>query len=120
MITFTGGETIVASLPLPEESSASAPPASSKRSPVSVTATCVHVLVGSCPERLSCCSPPLPLVVIANRGPLPALTARNMYVPVPVPKSKIRDQVVVATGLTHAETVKSPLRLLAIPGGRST
>jgi hypothetical protein len=87
--------------------------------PDRVTARCDQVLVGSWPLRLMRCSPPLPPVVIANLGPPPALTVRNMYAPVPVPKSNTRDQVVVAAGLTHAETVKSPSPL-TIAGGRST
>jgi hypothetical protein len=40
-------------------------------------------------------------------------------VPVPEPKSKIRDQVLVAEGFTQAETVKSS-RLLTIPVGSET
>ena len=46
--------------------------------PDSVTARCVQVLSGNWPELFNCCSPPLPVVVIENRGPLPALTVRNM------------------------------------------
>src|SRR5262245_5595138 len=77
--------------------------------PDSVTARYDHVFSGSWPPVLdSCCSPPAPPVVMANRGPPPALTVRNMYVPVPVPRSNTRVQVVVAAGLTHAETVKTP------------
>ena len=47
--------------------------------PDSVTATCDQVLSGSSPVPLICCSPPAPLVVMANRiGPPPALRVRNM------------------------------------------
>src|SRR5919197_1461359 len=67
--------------------------------PDRVTARCDQLLVGTWPLRLIRCSPALPAVVIANLGPLPALTVRNMYAPVPLPKSKTRDQVGVAAGL---------------------
>ena len=47
--------------------------------PDSVTATCDQVFSGSVPGPLSCCSAPLPLVVMAKRsGPPPALSVRNM------------------------------------------
>src|SRR3954468_709327 len=77
--------------------------------PVSVIAMWVHWPSVSGDGALMICSPgvPLPLVVIAKRGVEPALAARNMYPPVPEPKSKMRDQVVVAPGLTQVEIVKS-------------
>src|SRR5690348_7487952 len=80
--------------------------------PESVTARWLKVFNGSDELLLICCSPPAPLVVMANRTPVPPpLTVRNMLTLVPVPKSNTRDQLVVADGLTHAETVKfvSPL-----------
>src|SRR5918999_7041 len=89
--------------------------------PDSVTATCDQVFSGSCPAvLLTCCSAPPPPVVMANRGPPPALMVRNMLAVVPVPKSKIRDQVLMAAGLTQADTVKSPVSPLTMPVGRST
>src|SRR3954451_8055923 len=77
--------------------------------PLSVTATWVHWPSGSAELALMICSAPaaLPLMVSAKRGVEPAVVARNMYVPVPEPKSKIRDQVGVADGLTQVEIVKS-------------
>ena len=48
-----------------------------------------------------------------------ALTDKNMYASVPVPKSNTRDQDGVAAGLTHAETVKS-VSPPTIPAGRFT
>src|SRR6266487_4675891 len=87
--------------------------------PDSVTARCVHWPTGSWVLVLICCSAPPPDVVIANRGPAPAFTVKNMYVPVPVPKSKTRDQVGIAAGFTHADTVKS-LSPLTMPDGRFT
>src|ERR671914_2505168 len=88
--------------------------------PDSVTATCDQVFSGNCPPvLLTCCSAPPPPVVMANRGPLPAFTVKNMYVPVPLPKSNTRVQVVVAAGLTQAETVKS-VSPLTTPAGRVT
>src|SRR3954447_12185459 len=89
--------------------------------PESVIAMCVHWPIGSAEGALMICSPgvPLPLVVIAKRGVEPALAARNMYVLVPEPKSKMRDQVVVAPGLTQVEIVKS-CRVLTIPLGSFT
>src|SRR5690348_4786275 len=87
--------------------------------PDSVTARWVQVFTGSWPLLLSCCSPPLPPVVMANRGPAPALTVRNMYTPVPVPMSNTRDHCGVAAGLTQVEMVKSDSPL-TIPVGRLT
>src|SRR5215471_13397767 len=52
--------------------------------PDTVTATCDHVPRGSCEVADSRCSPPAPLVVMAKRGPEPALMVRNMLVVVPV------------------------------------
>ena len=46
--------------------------------PDRVTARCDQVFSGSCVVLLSCCSAPPPSVVIANRGPAPELTVRNM------------------------------------------
>src|SRR5262249_7655364 len=74
--------------------------------PDNVTAMCDQVFSGSALVADRRCSPPLPLVVIAKRGPLPALRVRNMFVVVPVPKSKTRDHVELADGFTHAEMVK--------------
>src|SRR5258706_14400538 len=74
--------------------------------PDSVTATCDQVFSGSAEVALRRCSPPLPLVVMAKRGAVPALTVRNMFAVVPVPKSNTRDQVELADGLTQVETVK--------------
>src|SRR5215470_8262996 len=74
--------------------------------PDSVTARCDHVFSGSALVALRRCSPPLPLVVMAKRGAVPALTVRNMFAVVPVPKSNTRDQVVLAAGLTQTEMVK--------------
>src|SRR5918999_1639613 len=89
--------------------------------PDSVTATRDHVFSGSCPAvLLTCCSAPPPPVVMANRGPPSALMVKNMFAVVPVPKSKIRDQLVVAAGLTQADTVKSPVSPLTMPVGRFT
>src|SRR5262245_43765361 len=50
---------------------------------------------------------------MANRGAVPALTVRNMFAVVPVPKSNTRDQVLFADGLTHVAMVKlvSPLTM---------
>src|SRR5262245_14104923 len=84
--------------------------------PDNVTARCDHVFSGSAEVALSRCSPPLPEVVMANRGAVPALSVRNMFVVVPVPKSNTRDHVEFAAGLTHAEMVKL-LRPLRIPVG---
>ena len=54
------------------------------------------------------CSAPLPLVVIAKRGAAAARsTVRNMLRVVPVPKSKSREQAVIAAGFTHTAIVKS-------------
>src|SRR5215475_8911962 len=80
---------------------------------------CDQVFVGSGADPLRRCSPPLPVLVIANRGAAPALTVRNMLLVVPEPKSKIRDQVVVTAGLTQVEIVKS-FRPLTMPVGRDT
>ena len=88
--------------------------------PDSVTATCDQVLTGSSPPPVNRCSPPAPLVVMANRSPAPpALTVRNMFTAGPDPKSNTRDQVLFAAGLTHADTVKSD-RPLTIPIGSWT
>src|SRR6478735_1503047 len=89
--------------------------------PESVIAMCVHWPIGSADGALMICSPgvPLPLTVIAKRGVEPALAARNIYVLVPEPKSKMRDQVVVAPGLTQVEIVKS-CRLETMPVGSLT
>src|SRR4051795_5349174 len=67
------------------------------------------------------CSAPaaLPLMVIAKRGAEPALVARNMYTPVPEPKSKMRDHVGVDDGLTQVAIVKS-CSVLTIPLGSFT
>src|SRR5215510_1135158 len=59
--------------------------------PLSVTAMCDQVFSGSCEVALRRCSPPLPLVVIAKRGPEPAFSVRNMLAVVPVPISNTRD-----------------------------
>ena len=61
--------------------------------PDSVTARWIHWLVGSWPGvvGLMRCSLPPPEVVMAKRGPVPALTVRNMLVFGPEPKSKTRD-----------------------------
>src|SRR5262249_47000950 len=77
--------------------------------PLSVIVTFVHWPIGSADGALMTCSWPaaLPPTVIAKRGVEPALVARNMYLSVPVPKSKMRDQVGVEDGLTQAEIVKS-------------
>src|SRR6266540_2655278 len=88
--------------------------------PDSVTATCDQVFSGNSPPPVSCCSAPPPPVVMANRRPdPPALTVMNMLNVVPVPKSKTRDQVWFAAGLTHADTAKSDSPL-TMPSGRST
>src|SRR5262245_47923037 len=87
--------------------------------PDSVTARWVQVFNGSWPLLFSCCSAPPPPVVMAKRGPPPALTVRNMYTPVPVPKSNTLDHCDVAAGLTHAETVTSDSPL-TMPVGRVT
>src|SRR5689334_18922908 len=80
---------------------------------------CDQVFSGSADVAFSRCSPPLPLVVMANRGAVPALSVRNMFAVVPVPKSKIRDQVVLADGFTHVEMVKF-VRPLTMPEGSVT
>src|SRR3954451_20712725 len=85
--------------------------------PDNVTARWDQAPTGNWVLALSCCSP-LP-VVIATLGPLPALTVRNMYAPVPAPKSNTRDHVVVAPGFTQAEMVKSDSPL-TMPAGRFT
>src|SRR5450756_491835 len=88
--------------------------------PVRVTATCDQVFSGSWPPPVSCCSTPLPPAVMANRRPEPPpSTVRNMFVEVPVPKSKMRDQVLSAAGLTQAEIVKS-FSPLTMPFGGAT
>src|SRR5262245_28616472 len=87
--------------------------------PLSVTATCDHVFNGSCDAALSRCSPPAPLVVIANRGPDPAFTVRNMLAVVPVPMSNTRDHVEVADGFTQAAMVKLETPV-SIPEGIAT
>ena len=47
--------------------------------PDRVTVTSDQVFNGRVPVSLSCCSAPLPLVVMAKRsGPPPALSVRNM------------------------------------------
>src|SRR5262245_22509627 len=80
---------------------------------------CDQVLSGSCDVALSRCSAALPLVVMANRGPDPAFTVRNMFVVVLLPKSNTRDQVLMAAGLTQAAIVKL-LIPLTIPAGKVT
>src|SRR5262249_11019211 len=82
--------------------------------PESVTATCDQTPIGSRPGALGCCSGPLRPVVIAKRMLPPLEGVRNMYVPVPVPISNMRDHAGSAVGLTHAEIVKScsPLTML--------
>src|SRR4051812_47252289 len=89
--------------------------------PLSVIVMFVHWPTGSGCGALMICSPlaPLPLTVIAKRGVEPALAARNMYLSVPVPKSKMRAHVGVEDGLTQAEMVKS-CRLLTTPLGSCT
>src|SRR3954467_4425782 len=89
--------------------------------PFSVMATCVHWPSGSAEGALMTCSAPaaLPLMVIAKRGAVPALVARNMKTRVPEPKSKMRDHVGVDDGLTQAAIVKS-CRALTIPLGSFT
>src|SRR5262245_38494380 len=77
--------------------------------PDRVTATCTHAPVASAAGPLTCCSPPAPEVVMANRAvPLPLSGVRNMFAVVPVPKSKIRLQLVSAVRRTQQATVKSP------------
>src|SRR3954468_8260707 len=77
--------------------------------PLTTIATCDHWFSGSVPVPLNTCSAaPPPPVVIAKRSGEPALTVRNMYRVVPVPKSKTRDQVVFACGFTHAEIDQLP------------
>src|SRR4051794_40586460 len=77
--------------------------------PFTTIATCDHWLSGSVPVPLITCSAaPPPPVVIAKRRAEPALTVRNMYRVVPVPRSKMRDQVVFACGFTHVEIVQLP------------
>src|SRR5215468_4726087 len=62
--------------------------------PDSVTATCDQLFSGNCPPPVSCCSAPLPLLVIAYRSPdPPPSTVMNMFTVWPVPKSKTRDHV---------------------------
>src|SRR4051812_45814277 len=89
--------------------------------PLSVIAMCDHWPSGSGCGALTTCSAPaaLPLMVRAKRGVEPALAARNMYLSVPVPKSKMRAQVGVEVGLTQAEIVKS-CRFETIPLGSCT
>src|SRR5262245_61399599 len=86
--------------------------------PDSVTARWIHAPVGSWPAVVGLirCSLPPPEVVSAKRGPVPALTVRNMFVFGPEPKSNTRDHWVVAARLTHVATVKS-FRVLTIPAG---
>src|SRR3954454_9381122 len=78
--------------------------------PFTTIATCDHWFSGSVPVPLITCSAaPPPPVLMAKRIAEPALTVRNMYRVVPVPKSKIRDHVVFACGFTHMETDQSPV-----------
>jgi len=86
--------------------------------PDSVTARCDQVFSGSAVVPLICCSPAAPEVVMAKRGAVPALTVRNMFAVVPVPKSKTRDQVEFAAGFTQTEIVKLA-RPLTTPVGRA-
>src|SRR3954451_1556744 len=77
--------------------------------PFTTIATCDHWFSGSVPVPLITCSAaPPPPVVMAKRIAEPALTVRNMYRVVPVPKSKMRDQVVFACGFTQVDTVQLP------------
>src|SRR5215475_2075191 len=77
--------------------------------PDKVTARCVHWPVGSAAVPVSCCSPPAPLVVIANLGGVPVTPAagvRNMYTVVFWPKSNSRVQEAVDPRLIHPAIVK--------------
>src|SRR5512144_2761918 len=69
--------------------------------PDSVTATCTHEPAGSADVPLMRCSPPEPPVVIANLTPDPLVGVRNMLTLVPVPKSKMRDQLLTVSSLTQ-------------------
>src|SRR5438093_490769 len=93
---------------------------STPRLPDSVTATWVHVPLGSAAGPLICCSPPAPPVVMANRA-VPALLrgVRNRYAPVPLPMSNTRDQVATVVSRTQPATVKS-LTPARIPLGSRT
>src|SRR5262249_39628920 len=81
---------------------------------------CDHVFSGSAEVADRRCSPPLPPVVMANRGAVPALTVRNMLAVVPVPKSNTRLQVLFAAGFTQVEMVKLPVSPLTTPAGSVT
>src|SRR3954447_16127098 len=77
--------------------------------PLTVIATCDHWFSGNRLVALMTCSAaPPPPVEMANRGALPALTVRNAYRVVPVPRSKMRDHVLLACGLIQVEIDQSP------------
>src|SRR5690606_8798955 len=57
---------------------------------------------------------------MANRGPLPALTVRNMLRLEFAPRSSTRAQVGSADGLIHVETDQSPSRSPRVPFGSVT
>ncbi len=86
--------------------------------PESVTATCCQEPVASAEVPLICCSLLLPEVVMAKRTvPDPESGVRNILTVVPVPKSKMRDQVESVSILTQAAMVKS-FSVLTTPVGR--
>src|SRR5690348_2846172 len=88
--------------------------------PDSVTATWCQPPVGSAAVPSIRCSPPAPLVVIANRiGPEPLCGVTNMFVVVSVPKSKSRRHALVDDWFTHPAIVKS-FSALTAPVGRAT
>src|SRR5258708_25749934 len=87
--------------------------------PDSVTATWCQPPVGSAAVPSIRCSPPAPLVVMAKRiGPEPDCGVRNMFVVVPVPRSKMRRQALVEVSLTQVAIVKS-FRALTLPAGQA-
>src|SRR5262245_21266395 len=75
--------------------------------PFNATATCFQTPVGNVAVPLIRCSPPLPLVVIANRIVEPLDGVRNMFVVVFDPKSKMRVHVVSVVSFTQAEIVSA-------------
>ena len=87
--------------------------------PDNVTATSCLTPVLKVELVLICCSLPPPLVVMLNRNVpvLPFCGVRNMFVVVPLPKSKIRAQFTVELSRTHATMVKL-LKVPTIPAGR--
>src|SRR5688572_4695321 len=88
--------------------------------PTWVTATWVQAPVGRAAGALMRCSPPAPLVVIANRAvPLELRGVKNMFVVEPEPKSNSRTQLAIVSSRTQVAMLNAaaPARM---PAGRAT